>query len=378
MIVSNYRQYQTLSYVPTLEPGDLLIKKVFPETAKGAVEKGITFGQKLYRTDDVVKISHGRFKRTETFTFKNQGSHTSEHAAIALGGGMIAEAIENGVITASIWGRMGEKYIVYRCLQDDVREAAIKIAEGLSHAYRNVITGDGREQTSGGQYSIGGALASNIYKNPGFSENQMENWVTKSVNTLANNVKSLEKKLKPMPGKMSTNDYLQSIIDYVYGIRNDRPDMFCSEFAMACYEAGSVAARGRTAFGSDPRTMSPMRMEDIMNSHRNMVTFVGRLDSEGNPLYNAVESSVREYENGLGILRFRRQSEQSKMAVTTLQELLKIGDMEYLYAAILAFMDAKPSQPVSITYVIRATDRLSPTSTLYRILRSKLGGLITL
>jgi hypothetical protein len=102
------------------------------------------------------------------------------------------------------------------------------------------------------------------------------------------------------------------------------------------------------------------------------------LDSEGNPLYNAVESSVREYENGLGILRFRRQSEQSKMAVTTLQELLKIGDMEYLYAAILAFMDAKPSQPVSITYVIRATDRLSPTSTLYRILRSKLGGLITL
>jgi hypothetical protein len=111
MIVSNYRQYQTLSYVPTLEPGDLLIKKVFPETAKGAVEKGITFGQKLYRTDDVVKISHGRFKRTETFTFKNQGSHTSEHAAIALGGGMIAEAIENGVITASIstpgWMRSG-------------------------------------------------------------------------------------------------------------------------------------------------------------------------------------------------------------------------------------------------------------------------------
>lgn len=375
MAISTYQEYRSLSYAPELKPGDILIKKVFPETAKGLVEKGITKGQKLFQKDEIVKVSNGRFQRSETFKFQMQGSNTSEHAAIVISNDMLAEAIENGVITASIWARMGEKYLVYRCNQEDVRAASTKIAIGLSDAYTNAITGENGRVTTGGDYSIGGALASNLYKKTGFTQDQMGNAVTTISRTLGNsNIKKLQKTLKPLPTNLPTNEYLQHIIDYVYGLRQDRPNMFCSEFAMACYEAGSVASRGKTAFGTDPRTMSPMRMEDVMNSHRDMVTFIGRLDSENNPLFHGVETALREYTDGLGM--FRRQSEQSKKAVVTLKELLVIGNMEYLYAAVVAIMNVRPAQELGLVYTIPADNQISPTSTLYRILLANLKGLV--
>lgn len=114
MVISTYKQYSSLSYATELKPGDILIKKVFPETAKGPVEKGITKGQKLFQKDEIIKVSNGTFKRSNTYIYQMQGSNTSEHAAVAISKDMLAEAIENGVITASIWGGMGEKYLVYR------------------------------------------------------------------------------------------------------------------------------------------------------------------------------------------------------------------------------------------------------------------------
>lgn len=117
-----------------------------------------------------------------------------------------------------------------------------------------------------------------------------------------------------------------------------------------------------------------MRMEDVMNSHRDMVTFIGRLDSENNPLFHGVETALREYTDGLGM--FRRQSEQSKKAVVTLKELLVIGNMEYLYAAVVAIMNVRPAQELGLVYTIPADNQISPTSTLYRILLANLKGLV--
>jgi hypothetical protein len=51
------------------------------------------------------------------------------------------------------------------------------------------------------------------------------------------------------------------VIDYVHGVRNDRPNLFCSQFAVTCYEADSLAAFGRTAMGTNPRAILPMEVE---------------------------------------------------------------------------------------------------------------------
>ncbi|GEM_PF-6635263 len=51
MPISTYEQYRNLHRVDWLEAGDLLLKKVFPETCKGAVKWGITTGEKLFSGD---------------------------------------------------------------------------------------------------------------------------------------------------------------------------------------------------------------------------------------------------------------------------------------------------------------------------------------
>ena len=59
-----------------------------------------------------------------------------------------------------------------------------------------------------------------------------------------------------------------------------------------------------------------------------------------------------------------------------MSELLKIGNMEYLYAAVVALMNAKPVHELELVYTIPPTDRISPTSTLFRTLLTKLNGLV--
>lgn len=274
-------------------------------------------------------------------------------------------------------GGNGREVPCLSCKKEDVRLVAIAIATGLSNAYENTITGQSGRVTTGGNYSIGGALASNLYKKTGFTQDQMRNAATKASELLGNSkIQKIKKSFEHLPSNLPTDDYLRHIIDYVYGLREDRPNMFCSEFAMACYEAGSVASRGKTAFGTDPRTMSPMRMEDVMNSQRDMVTLIGRLDSENNALFNGVETALKEYTDGLGFGILRRQSEQSKKAVLTLSELLKIGNMEYLYAAVVALMNVRSAQEIDLVYQIPSSDQISPTSNLYRMLLKRLNGLV--
>ncbi|HRD48084.1 MAG: hypothetical protein JNK95_02415 [Candidatus Competibacter sp.] len=332
MAIGTYREYQHLTRITDLEAGDLLLKKVFPETCKGAVEWGITQGQRLFSGDNTIKTG-GLFSR-EKFRIAFNGSHTSEHAAVAISADELAEAVGEGVITASVRGRRDERYCVYRCLNVDLRNAAVMIAKGLSSAYHNMITGSPEvRNTTGGKYSVKGALASN------FRSQQFQ--------------------------QGATHAYLTHVVDYVYGVRHDRPNMFCSEFAMTCYEAGSLAAFGKTAFGTNPIGMSPMFMEDVLNSRPDLMALAGKYDSENDVLFSAVEAGLRNYKNRKHFWNRLGISEASKRASEVLQNLMHIGDNDYLLAALAAFLSTTPTGPLSIRCNMSEDWRLSPDSSLY-------------
>ena len=335
MPINNISQYRNLPRIHQLQAGDLLLKKAFPETCKGAVEWGITNGQKLFSGDKYTTRNILKYRNMYKITFN--GSPTSEHAAVAIAHDEVAEAIGEGVITGSITGRREERYCIYRCQNTEVRDAAVMIAKGMSNVYHNIITGNNRMgQSTGGKYSITGALTSNV-RGKTFSHS-------------------------------STNNYLTQIIDYVYGLHNNRPNMFCSEFAIACYEAGSVVARGKTAFGTNPRGMSPMVMEDTLNNHSELMTLVGKYDSEDDPIYSAVDAGLHRYNR-----RWHwNASKASKNAKKILHNLLLIGDNDYLLAAVAALLNTQPTAGLRLRCIIPNSWRLSPDSSLYGDLRNEL------
>lgn len=329
-VINTYQKYQALT-LATLEPGDILLKKVFPETRKGAVEWGITQGQRMFSSNK----QGGIFSR-EKFKVAFNGSNWTEHAAVAIAPGELAEAVGNGVITASVESRKHERYCVYRCSNADLRDSALMIAKGLSHVYHNVITGAKDRVTTGGKYSIGGALTSN------------------------------------MRGRLfqqgGTETYLMEIIDYVMGVRQNRPNMFCSEFAAAVYEAGSLATFGKTAFGLNPRAMSPMVLEDGLNNRPDIMWLVGKYDSENDPLFTAVCKGLEHYEKKWHF----KKSKASTSAKEVLHNLLLIGDNEYLLAALEAYLGIKATRACNLQCTIPDEEKLRPASSLYASLKTAL------
>lgn len=237
MSIDNYKQFSKLPIIPLvmMQPSDVLIKKIFPETAKHVIEKVITGAQRLTKYDDVVKVHNGLGSHKDTFVFKNLGSSTSEHAALVIDNGNMAEAVGGGVITATLQSRADERYIVYRCRNPQLSKAVVAVATALA---------TNRPGSKGGNYDLFGAAKSS-FRDPQFQGNTLRNKLTST----------------------PTAQFLNDILDYCHGVSSIRPDMFCSEFAVACYEAASVAIFGKTAFGSSPRAMSPMEMENVIN-HR--------------------------------------------------------------------------------------------------------------
>lgn len=95
MLIDNYQQFVGLENLGTANilPGDILVKKIFSETAKTIVERAITAAQRLLKKPEEVKVSNGLFSKKETFRFENRGSSTAEHAAIVINKGLMAEAV---------------------------------------------------------------------------------------------------------------------------------------------------------------------------------------------------------------------------------------------------------------------------------------------
>ena len=336
-VINTYQQYRALPRV-TLQIGDILIKKVFSETCANAVEWGITAGQKLFAGDQTVKT--GGLFSSEKFKIAYRGSHTSEHAAIAIATNEIAEAEGSGVITARIERRINERYCIYRCSNPALINAAVLMAKGLSIPHHNVVLNQLKAgATTGGKYSMFGALTSN-FRRQTFNQG-------------------------------TTETYLTHIVDFVMGLRNDRPDMFCSEFAMTCYEAGAVATLGKTAFGTNPKGMSPMHLEDVLNSRGDIMTLVGKYDSENDKLFQGVDAALRAYGSSKHWWNKRGASDQSTQAVEILNNLLLLGENTYLLAVLAVLLGKQPI--INPGIAVPGSIRLDPKSSLYKALDSQAG-----
>lgn len=304
--IDTYSDFQELALLKmsNLQQGDILIKKAFPGMEHGAVEKIITSGQKMFDSPEKIKIDHGWFKKSATVKFGNFGSPTAEHAAIIIninGTNQLAESIEGGVKRSKMGDVSHERYVVWRCVPSERLLASY--AADIAIRMTNLGTVDKLEIRGGdGGYSISGAAKSN-FKSPYYQQDNLKNRIATT----------------------TTERYLQRIIDYCYDDKGTRPNVFCSEFVMACYEAGSYHYLNKTAFGSNPVAMSPLSMENILN-YSEKVEIVGRIESIDDILFYAVKAGVDEYKKTLtGIksrLGLRRPSKNSLDALGVLEQLI--------------------------------------------------------
>ena len=308
--IDTYKQFKALPLLQlaNLNPGDILVKKVFPDMERHGIEKVITKMQGKFDKPEKISIDRGWLRKNEEIKFENFGSPSAEHAAIIIrinGEIKLAESQAGGVTRTDVNNVSHERYVVWRCHQQyqNIRNAAADVAERMT----GVPTGN----FDGGYGYLGAATSS--YRNTSYQHNNFtNNIVTKD-----------------------TESYLKQIIDFCYEARGARPNLFCSEFVMACYEAGSYRITENTAFGTNPKAMSPMYMENVLN-YSEKVEIIGRVDSAQDILFNAVKNGVEEYQKSLsGIFGgiFRKPSEESLRALGTLQILLEWPPGDILFPA---------------------------------------------
>lgn len=220
------------------------------------------------------------------------------------GSNQLVESSDGGITRTPIQNVSFERYVVWRCLasQMALAIAAADVAMRMS----GLATVDKLEFRGGdGGYSKLNALKSSM-KSPYYQQDTLTN---KIVTT-------------------TTQQYLQKIIAYCYPQPSGRrPNVMCSEFVMACYEAGSYHYLNKTAFGSNPVAMSPLQMENILNYSQH-VEIVGRIESIDDILFHAVKEGVKEYDKSLtgglkGFLGLRRPSANSTEALRVLNILIE-------------------------------------------------------
>ena len=307
-----YESYRSLPRVDVLQPGDILLKKVYPDFNMGAVEAAITWGQSKFSANSNINskgvYSRHRFMAEAFLSAQAQGGRYAEHAAVAISQNVLAEAVGEGVVCTPIEHRMSERYVVWRCKDFDLIKEVVRIASSLAGVNDDERIGYNIATVFKGD---GGALNSN-WRDSRFTEE-----------TLA---------------------YLQAIRDFAdakdvtEGMVINIPSMFCSEFVIACYQAASnltPMSRGanglyhssnaglhdgyiktrvkqddgstvsfyspnfvwdQTVFGVDPRAMSPMRMELQLKGTPEVFYRAGKFDSENDPVYKFIEQGISDYE----------------------------------------------------------------------------------
>ncbi|NRF24018.1 hypothetical protein HRJ45_03640 [Vibrio coralliilyticus] len=262
--IASLKQYNKLDEVE-VEPGDILIFKVFPGWAFGQIELGITWGQKLLHKKSA----------DEKFGIKLRGSSTSEHAAIGLSKDLLAEAAGEIHDTDDIPNNAA---IVFKCKNKDLASGAVTVTKALCRM--DVGTRPSNLTMLDGNYDMEGAKKS-LFKERAF--------------------------------KSTTNQFIEDIISFVYGSSNVIPNMFCSQLAVAAYESASVALYGKTCFGSDPRGVTPKYLEHILNTSGNFY-LAGRLKIP--PLILHTHKVIKKYEHA----RKWKQSPASIELVEVLEE----------------------------------------------------------
>jgi hypothetical protein len=321
-----------------LMPGDILLKKVFPETARGVVEKTIVKAQKYYKNKEIQAAEAGNMP------FDHFGSPTSEHAAIVVDGGFIAEADGGGVKQHPLTSRRDQRYVVYRCTETGLVGHAIFVALGLTGRRGKKVWYKKELKSDAAKYDLLGAAKSSS---------------------------------KPREADDATARYIEEIIECVNN-RAIRPgSFFCSGFVMACYEAAATFYLEERLFGVDPRAMSPMRMEEELVKNPRF-KLIGRVQSDMDLLVAAVEKSIADYEKTLGKTRFWRvQSEESIRVLGTLKSVcgqgMQFGDLFPIIENCMGYRAKRPYDTIFDRDEWRkGVPALSPKSTLFKKLADHL------
>lgn len=339
-MIDTYDDFLDLPNVPhaVLRPGDILLKKVFPETAKNLIEKTIVRAQAHYKEKEMQAAA------ANNRPFDNFGSPTSEHAAIVVDGGAIAEADGGGVKQHFLENRREERYVVYRCSDTGLVGHAIFVALGLTGRRGKKVWYKKELKSDAADYALLGAAKSSG---------------------------------KSRAANDSTARYINEIIECVNNRAIKPGSFFCSGFVMACYEAAATFYLEQRLFGVDPRAMSPMRMEEelVRNARFNLI---GKVQCDVDLLVAAVEKSITDYEKTLGTMRFwRKQSEESRRVLDVLKRIcLEKLQLEDLFPIIEVCMSYRARRPYDSGF-----DRedwrgnvpvLKPDSTLFRKLADQL------
>ncbi|MBN3573695.1 hypothetical protein [Vibrio neptunius] len=254
--IASLKQYNKLDEVD-VEPGDVLIFKVFPGWAFGKIELGITWGQKLLHKKSA----------DEKFGIKLRGSSSSEHAAIGLENDTVAEACAE---VHEVHEIENNPAIVFKCKNKELAKGAVAVSKALCRI--EVDTRPKGRTIQNGYYDMDGAKKS-LFKQREF--------------------------------KSTTNQFIEEIVDFVYGTSDTIPNMFCSQLAVAAYEGASVAMYGKTCFGSDPRGVTPKYLEHLLNTNGNFY-LAGKLKIP--PLLLHTHKVIKKYEHA----KKWKQSEASK------------------------------------------------------------------
>ena len=296
--IDSYKKYIDLNFA-NLEDGDILIKKIFSDdnssdSHHGMIEGAIVAGQGFFKSAGNMM---NNILGPDVCNQLSLGHESSEHAAIVVNAFQkeLVEAMGDGVRRNYInWElkdngknveRKGELWLVYKTPELLIKNA-IWVAKALAdkfHYFKNLTEMDQKELLGKANsmdylsqvrpsYSLFGALRSNINSSDNFGINKLDSpYLTPSVSR-------------------DTEEYFQDLMCYLNGEKKDpggifTNSMFCSELVMLCLEGGYYAKtlhksmsppdlsgnpviRGKRFFNIDPRAMSPITMEHILNLHK--------------------------------------------------------------------------------------------------------------
>ena len=231
-VVRRIDQFEALNKLNDLKPGDILVKKIFEGTQAGVVEKAIVAVQGRFESDQVIQ-SEGPTELGE-HRFPLLGSKSSEHAAIVVGDGQIAEADGSGVRQKGIHEvSNGTRYVVYRPRNTERAKAIGDMASELARVPEGQRI----------KYGLWGAIASSFRQ---------------AINR-----------------NRAAADRVESGLRYADGDRANGMNLFCSEFAAMSIEMASMKNQGRMALGVNPRAVSPMVLEDLLNQRPDLFVLAG-------------------------------------------------------------------------------------------------------
>jgi hypothetical protein len=234
MLIDSITKYDTFAKIDksnlkksnALQPGDILVKKVFDVLKGTAIEGMIVAGQKLFA--------------------KGTGSATSEHFAMMLTSTDLIESDEDGVVCNKITGGdlAKTRYIVYRCRNSKIRDQAVLFGyQFMGYKRADALPG----KIKPGKYSW----------KAGFASLRAEPLVNKS-----NDVKN--------------NTLVYDFMQFCDGKSSTRPDFFCSMFVAVCYEAAAARLQDAHYFlGLNAHGATPKAYEGILLANADKFTFAG-------------------------------------------------------------------------------------------------------